>query len=218
MASQPPIDVRDMAIVHRTFRRAFTEGAELVRANPEPSSQRVTFLSDHVDLGLGMLHHHHASEDELLYPLLMQRAPEHIADTERTRHQHEEVEAAISAASDACATWRAAPSAATGEALASALDSLNEALQPHLDDEEQTIVPLAAVTLTQGEWDAMGARALRGIPRKMLPVAFGMALEPLDGPDREHMKAQLPAIARLLFGPMIQRPWSKYARTLRTGA
>jgi hemerythrin-like domain-containing protein len=217
MANPQPIDVRDMAIVHRTFRTAFTETAELVRADPEPSSQRVGFLSDHVDFGLGMLHHHHASEDELLYPLLMQRAPEHVADTERTRHQHEEIDAAIGAASDACAAWRAGPSPATGEALAAALDSLNDALQPHLDDEEQTIVPLAAVTLSQREWDEMAARARRGIPRKMLPVAFGMALEPLDAPDREHMKAQLPAIVRFLYLPIIQRPWDKYARTLRTG-
>jgi hemerythrin-like domain-containing protein len=218
MANHQPIDVRDMAIVHRAFRQAFTEGAELVRANPTPSPERVAFLGDHVDLGLAMLHHHHASEDELLYPLLMQRAPEHVADTERTLHQHEEVEAAIAAASRACATWRADPSPDAGEALAAALDSVNEALQPHLDDEEQTIVPLAAVTLSQREWDAMAARARRGIPRKMLPVAFGMALEPLDGPDREHMKAQLPAVVRLFYGPLIQRPWDTYARTLRTGS
>jgi hypothetical protein len=57
-----------------------------------------------------------------------------------------------------CATWRQRPSAETGEALAAALDHLNEAVQPHLDDEEQKIVPLAAVTLTQQEWDAMGKR------------------------------------------------------------
>jgi hemerythrin-like domain-containing protein len=217
MSGQQPIDVRDMAIVHRTFRNLFTESAALVRANPTPSSRRVTFLSDHIDFGLGMLHHHHASEDELLYPLLMQRAPDRVADTERTRRQHEEVESSIDAASDACTTWRGQPSPVTGEALAASLDALNQALQPHLDEEEQVIVPLAAVTLTQSEWDEMGERATRAIPRKKMPVAFGMLLEPLDGPDREHMKADLPAILRFLYGPMIQRPWNKYARTLRTG-
>ncbi len=217
MSEQQPIDVRDMAIVHRTFRNAFTESAALVRANPTPSSRRVAFLSDHIDFGLGMLHHHHASEDELLYPLLMQRAPDHVADTERTRRQHEEVESAVNAASLACATWRGDPSAATGEALASALETLNQELQPHLDEEEQTIVPLAAITLTQSEWDDMGERSTRGIPRKMLRVAFGMVLEPLDSADREHMKAGLPALVRFLYGPMIQRPWNKYARTLRAG-
>jgi hypothetical protein len=47
----------------------------------------------------------------------------------------------LDAASTACATWRQRPSAETGEALAAALDRLNAVLQPHLDDEEQKIVP-----------------------------------------------------------------------------
>ena len=52
-------------------------------------------------------------------------------------------------ASAACTAWRERPSAGTGEALAAALDHLNTVVEPHLDDEEQKVVPLAAVTLTQ---------------------------------------------------------------------
>ncbi|MEO8106687.1 MAG: hemerythrin domain-containing protein [Actinomycetes bacterium] len=217
MANQQPIDVRDMAIVHRTFRNAFTESAQLIRANPTPTSGRVTFLSDHVDFLLGMIHHHHASEDEYLYPLLVQRAPEQAAETELTQRQHGEVEGTIEAASAACTSWRSNPSTETGRALAEALDALNAALQPHLDDEERTTVPLAAVTLTQSEWNELGEHGTAGIPKKMLPVAFGMLLEPLNESDREHMKAELPAFVRMFYGLMIQRPWNKYAATLRTG-
>ncbi len=217
MPTQQPIDVRDMAIVHRTFRNAFTEGAALIRANLTPSPQRVAFLSDHAEFGLGMLHHHHEAEDEYLYPLLKERAPDRVDATEHTRLQHEEVAGAIAAASAACKAWRENPSAATGELAAAALDALNESLQPHLDEEEQTVVPLAAVTLSQSEWDHLGELGRAGIPKKLMPVAFGMLLEPLDESEREFMKAQLPAPVRWLFGPMIQRPWDKYAKTLRTG-
>ena len=206
-----------MAIVHQTFPNAFTESAQLIRANPTPSPERVAFMSDHVDFALGMLHHHHASEDELLYPLLIQRAPEEAAETERTQHQHKEVEGTIEAATNACVTWRKSPSAESGEALATSLEALNEALQPHLDDEEQITVPLAAVTLTQAEWDKMGEQGTAGIPKKMLPVAFGMLLEPLNESDRALMKAELPGFVRLFYGPLIQRPWNKYKKTLRTG-
>jgi hypothetical protein len=52
-----------MAIVHRTFRRAFEESAQRVRTNPTPSAQRVILLADHIDLIIGVLHHHHESED-----------------------------------------------------------------------------------------------------------------------------------------------------------
>jgi Hemerythrin HHE cation binding domain len=217
MPDQQPIDVRDMAIVHRTFRRSFTEGAALVRANPTPSPQRVAFLTNHAEFGLKMLHHHHEAEDEYLYPLLKERVPDHEQATEHTRRQHDEVAGAIDAALAAIRAWRDEPSPATSEAAAASFEALNESLQPHLDDEEQTIVPLAAVTLTQAEWDHLGDLARAGIPRKMMGVALGMLLEPLDESEREYMKAQLPAPVRWLYPVMIQRPWDKYAKTLRTG-
>jgi hemerythrin-like domain-containing protein len=217
MANQQLIDVRDMAIVHRTFRKAFTEGAALIRANPTPSPERVAFLTNHAEFGLAMLHHHHEAEDEYLYPLLMERVPDQVEHTDHTRRQHEEVAVAIDAALAAVRAWRDNPSLATGEAAAASFEALNESLQPHLDEEEQTIVPLAAATLTQAEWDHLGELGQKGIPQKMMPVAFGMLLEPLDESERAYMKSHLPAPVRLLYPWMIQRPWDKYAKTLRTG-
>jgi len=217
MSAEQPIDVREMAIVHRTFRNAYDESARLVRANPTPSAQRVTFLADHIDFGVGMLHSHHESEDELLYPVLIARVPEQAERTERVEHEHQLVAGAIEAATGACAAWRTQPTAETGEALATALDELNATLQPHLDDEERDVVPLAAVTLTKAEWDALGEHSRAAIPRDRMAVAFGMLLEPLDESDREYMKRQLPAPVRLLFPLLIQRPWTKYATTLRHG-
>jgi hemerythrin-like domain-containing protein len=217
MSAANPIEVRDMAIVHCAFRNAYAESARLVRAAPTPSAERVTFLSDHIDFGIALLHHHHESEDELLYPILVERVPEQAGTTEEVAHEHELVQTALTAASDACAAWRQHPSAETGQALAGSLDELNTVLQPHLDDEEQKVVPLAAVTLTQAEWDAMGDRARAGIPRDKMAVAFGMLLEPLNEADSAFMKRQLPAPVRILYPFLIQRPWTKYASTLRTG-
>ena len=217
MSTSKPIEVRDMAIVHRMFRRAYDEAARLVRANPTPSPGRVTFLADHIDLALSGLHSHHQDEDELLYPLLIERAPEQGPMTEQVEHEHQVIATALDAASAACATWRQRPSAETGEALAAALDHLNAVDQPHLDDEEQKVVPLAAVTLTQQEWDAMGKHGVAQIPRNKRGVAFGMILEPLSQADRAYMMKTLPAPVRMLYPILIERPWKKYAATLRTG-
>jgi len=98
MSVAQPIDVRDMRIIHATFRSVYDESARLLRANPTPSPQRVTFLADHVDFGLQMLHHHHESEDELLYPLLEERVPEQAERTEQIDHEHLQVATAIDAA------------------------------------------------------------------------------------------------------------------------
>jgi hypothetical protein len=217
MSKENPIEVRDMAIIHRLFRQAYDEAARLVRASPTPSPGRVTFLADHIDLVLGGLHSHHQDEDELLYPKLIERAPEQAPMTEQVEHEHQVIATALDAASAACATWRQRPSAETGEALAAALDHLNEVVQPHLDDEEQKVVPLAAVTLTQQEWDAMGKRGMSSIPRNKRAIAAGMMLEPLNAADRAYMMKHVPAPMRMLFPIMIERPWKKYASTLRTG-
>jgi hemerythrin-like domain-containing protein len=217
MTTAQPIEVRDMAIVHRTFRNAFQESAQLVRANPTPSPARVTFLADHVDFSISMLHRHHESEDELLFPLLVSRVPEQATNTEQVQREHELVATAIDNVTAASTAWRGRPSTETGETLASALDHLNQTLQTHLDDEERDIVPLAAVTLTQAEWDAVGEHSRAGIPRNKMPLAFGLLTEPLDEADRAFMKSHLPTPIRLLYGVLIQRPWNKYAATLRYG-
>ena len=217
MSREQPIDVRDMAIIHRTFRAGYTESARLVRAAPAPSPERVTFLADHIDFAIAALHIHHEGEDELLYPKLIERVPEQAPMTEEVEHEHQLVKTALDEASAACAAWRQRPSAETGEALAAALDQLNAVAQRHLDDEEQKIVPLAAVTLTQQEWDAVGKHGVAQIPRNKRGIAFGMILDPLDDTERTYMKRVLPRPVRILYPILIQRPWKKYASTLRAG-
>ena len=217
MSKAQPIDVRDMAIIHRTFRNMYNESARLVRTAPAPSSGRVSFLADHIDFGIAMLHVHHEDEDELLYPKLIQRVPAQAPMTEQVDQEHQLIKTALDEAAAACAAWRGRPSADTGEALAASLDHLNSVVQPHLDDEEQKVVPLAAVTLTQQEWDAMGKHGVAQIPRNKRGVAFGMILEPLSQADRAYMMKTLPAPVRMLYPILIERPWKKYAATLRTG-
>ena len=59
------IEVRDMAIIHRTFHRVHRTAGR--SALPTPSPGRVRFLADHIDFAIAALHIHHESEDELLY-------------------------------------------------------------------------------------------------------------------------------------------------------
>ncbi len=212
-----PIEVRDMRIIHVTFRNAYNEAARLLRAGPTPSAERVTFLADHVDFTIMMLHTHHESEDLLLYPMLIERVPEQAAMIQEVEHQHKLVTEAVDAVSTACANWRKQPSVESAESLAALLENLNVVLQPHLDDEEQKVVPLAAVTVTQEEWDDVGAHSRAQIPKNMMPVAFGMITEPLNDADSTFMKSHLPAPIKLLYPLLIQRPWNKYANTLRNG-
>jgi hypothetical protein len=73
------------------------------------------------------------------------------------------------------------------------------------------------VALTQQEWDAMGKHGVGQIPRNKTGIAFGMMLDPLGEADRAFMMRSLPAPVRMLYPFLIERPWKKYASTLRTG-
>jgi hemerythrin-like domain-containing protein len=217
VSSTDPIEVRDMRIIHETFRRAYEESAQLIRANPTPSPARVTFLADHVDFGLNMLHHHHEGEDEILYPLLVQRVPDHAARTEQIDHEHQAVKGAIEAAQTACSRWRTAPGAETADTLAASLDEVNAELLPHLDNEEREIVPLAAVTVTQKEWDSLAKHGIASVPGNKRMIAFGMILEPLNPTDQAYMLSHLPPPVKVLYHLVGKRAWKKYATTLRSG-
>jgi hemerythrin-like domain-containing protein len=217
MSSGPPIDVRDMAIVHQTFRQAYDESARLVRGAASSSQERVEFLADHVDFAAAMLHIHHEGEDELLYPKLIERLPDKASATEQIKDEHQEIQTQVEAVSEATKMWRENPSKDSNESLASALDKLNATMQIHLDNEEQKVVPLAAVALTQKEWDELGKHAVAQMAPKQRAIAFGLLLDPLNEADRAHMKKHLPAPVRLLFPLLIQRPWTKYSTTLRSG-
>ena len=109
----------------------------------------MTFLADHIDFTIAFLHVDHAGEDELLYPKLIERVPAQAQTTEEVEHEHQVIGTALDSAAAACEAWRAQPSASTSEALAATLDELTVASARHMDDEEQKVVPLAAVTLTQ---------------------------------------------------------------------
>jgi hypothetical protein len=63
----------------------------------------------------------------------------------------------------------------------------------------------------------MGKRGAQWIPNSKKGIAFGMILEPLDQADRAFMMRSLPAPIRMLYPFLIERPWKKYAATLRTG-
>jgi hypothetical protein len=63
----------------------------------------------------------------------------------------------------------------------------------------------------------VGEHSRAAIPRDKMAVAFGMLLEPLSLEDQEFMKGHLPRPARMLYPVLIDRPWRKYADTLRNG-
>jgi hemerythrin-like domain-containing protein len=215
MTSENPIEVRDMGIVHRTLRTTFDESARLLRAANDPTPQRVAFLADHISLTLDLLHVHHHGEDLKLWPVLVERAPAEAEMVREVADQHAAVESTIGQVRTLLEVWREAPSASARDSLADSLENLTVVLSAHLDDEERLVVPLAAVTMTQDEWNAIGEHARASIPQEQIFLVFGMLLEPLDADDRAFMLAPLPPPVYDLWTTMGEPGWKQYSAQLR---
>ena len=176
-------DIRMMPIVHTLFRRELRLAGGLLRGVAEGDTARAAVVADHLDLVGEVLHHHHTAEDAMLWPLLLQRVPDDLAPiVHLMESQHGRVESLLDEIGPLLAQWRRTAGTAERDRMAKLYDDLYVALAEHLDAEEQRLLPIAARSVSQEEWDAMGEAARAGTPKGKALVVFGMITYD-GGPD-----------------------------------
>ena len=189
----------EMVVVHRFFRRKFGALPALVRAVPAGDAARAAVLLAHLRELAETLHHHHTAEDELVWPLLLERVDLERPLVLRMEEQHERVAALLDRAQAQATAFGRDASRAAGEALAVTLTSLTAALEEHLDDEEREVLPVVERHMTLAEWNAVGERARASVPKDRLLVQLGHILEGCSPEEARRFLAQLPVPARLAW-------------------
>ena len=209
------VDTRDMVVVHDSIRRQFGEAPALVRGVGPGDTARAALVADHVHLLGELLHHHHAGEDRLLWPVLQPRVPEDVAATvARMERQHDGIADAQGAVTSTLAAWRPGAGVGEREALAAALEELFARITEHLAAEEEHILPLAAVHMTGAEWQRLGEEGIGGLPKRRLPLVFGMVMYRADPEVIRGMLSHAPLVPRLLMPYLAPRIHARYARRL----
>jgi hemerythrin-like domain-containing protein len=207
------IDTREMVVVHTAFRRELGAAPQLVRGVAPGDRARVQVVADHVELLLEMLHHHHVGEDDLLWPKLLDRVPDDVAPVVRLMEaQHQAIAAELEVAQAALGPWRAAAGETVRDRLAGALERMHPLLVEHLGAEEQQILPIAARTLTQAEWDELGERGMAAIPRSKMPMVFGMLMAEGDPEVLRMMIGHAPLLPRVVVPRIAPRAYGRYSR------
>ena len=192
-------DTSEMVVVHDLFRREFGNLPGLVRGVDAGDVARAEVVVAFVrELAEG-LHHHHTGEDELMWPLLLERARTDAALVLRMEEQHERIAALHDRAVDQAAAFAAAADPGDGERLARTLTTLAAALDEHMREEEDHILPLVEEHLTVAEWEALGERGRAGIPKDRQLVQLGFILLGTSPEDRTAFLAQLPVPARIAW-------------------
>jgi hemerythrin-like domain-containing protein len=208
-------DVRMMTVAHTSFRRELRLAVPAVRRTSAGDHRRVAAVADHVDLWLGLVHHHHSIEDELLWGPLVTRLPgDEVALVALMEDQHAAVARLLDETPDLVATWRRTGGSDDAVALAEHLAELVEVLCEHLDTEEARVLPLMAMHITETEWEEFTARGMESIPKGMVLVGFGMMLYEGDPEAIALEIAKLPWVLRPVLPLLGRRAFRRYARRL----
>jgi deazaflavin-dependent oxidoreductase (nitroreductase family) len=205
-----------MPLIHRIFRHAFREIRRLVPDVAPTAPARVAAVADHLRFTLDGLHHHHTTEDELVWPKLRERLGEaDAALVERMDAQHHAIDdevARVRAASDA---WAADPGPGTAAPLTDAIDGLLAVMEAHLDEEERVVVPLIDAHVSAAEWEELGRTAFEKFQPRERPIAMGQMLEVAQDDEGQRMLADLPAAIRVLWAVAGRRQYRRYIGAVR---
>ena len=197
ISSKP--DVHDMVVVHRTFRRSCAELPDLVRGLRPGDTARAGLVVDAVRFMLMGLEAHHLSEDEFLWPRLAARAVVQAEAITRMEEQHHRLEELVTQVRGALDGLAADPRQPLCEQVAAQLTELGSALTAHMDEEENTILPLAAEHLSVAEWEELGEISLAKLEKKHLLRAFSALMAVATPDEQQTILTKAPLPARLLW-------------------
>jgi len=188
----PPADPSDMIALHNVFREALGAAPAYVGSSDPGDRGRVDLVADYYFNVLELLRSHHRGEDEILTPRLLARCPERAGDISRIAGQHEPVHASLEDAAEHVGPWRDGPSAETSSALESALLTLEAGLVPHLSEEEEEILPLAARFMNAAEWGEFPAHGLANFHGDKVWLIIGLIQEQFTPDQVAGMEAHMP--------------------------
>jgi hemerythrin-like domain-containing protein len=188
----PLADATAMIRFHRIFREALDAVPQFVGDAPADDHDRAEFVGSYYDNVLKLLHAHHEAEDLTIYPMMVERLPEHVEVINRVNAEHEVVLGSLQTAEQAVAAWRADPSSTSRDGAVAALDALRIILLEHLDHEEAEVVPLIALCITVAEWGQMSATAFQLFSGDKVWLAVGLIQEQMRPEENATMEANMP--------------------------
>lgn len=182
-----------MSGTHQIFRREFRLTPMSIERVADGDAQRAEVLAAHVRLLLDLVHVHHEAEEQYLWNLLPERAPEDRQIVDTMLEQHASVAELATAITDALSAWTKGPTSASTQALNAAIAAFASTLVEHADLEERTTVPLITRELTPEEWGAFVGYATTAMPEQVRPTVMGMLLEDMPDAERDAFLSRLPA-------------------------
>ena len=145
-------DPFEMALVHSGFRRELHNAAGLVRGVTDGDRNRAAVVADHIDFMMTAVHFHHTAEDSVVWPKLTAKVSDRAERVGRMEDAHRAIDVACQRVRETTIGWGRTADSSLAEELVPLVEGLAELVDAHFDDEEDTVVPLIATSLSPNEW------------------------------------------------------------------
>jgi iron-sulfur cluster repair protein YtfE (RIC family) len=207
-----------MELVHGLLMLLFREAPGLVRDVGVGQPRRQRAVAGHIAMISGMLHGHHRTEDTLLWDVLEQRAPSCAVHVTLMRSQHTEMSQLLEVLDADVASWIARGGADDGT-VHGALVEILALLEVHLGSEEESILPVAQLAMSQKEWDVLGETSQKHTAKDVMFVQLGYLIESLPTENRSALlRANLPWPVRVLWASIGRRQYARYRAEMMVDA
>ena len=198
-------DIRLYRVVHEMFRRSTTRLVDAT-VKLEPSALEVV-IGSQWDFYTAILHHHHHTEDVSVFPALAAMRPDIRSTIDMLEDEHVELAPNIDAVDTAVAAFVKQPCASTQAAVHEALVALRDWFFPHLDLEDEKILPAIAESIPPKQWEQLDKAALKSIPRKYLPSAVAALDEVIRSLPERDRPAPPPPPIRIMLSLSWRKRW-----------
>jgi len=205
-------DIRLYRVVHNAFRLATTRFADATE-QLEPSVLQ-PMIGSRWDFYAAVLHHHHHTEDDAVFPALLAARPDLTDLVTTLEDDHQRLIEVMDGVQSAIHGFEQQPDAAHQQAIHDGVVAVRELFFPHLDIEDEKILPAIAESIPPKEWERMDSAALKSIPRQHLPMAVGALDELIQAlPDVEQPPPP-PLPIRVMLALSWRKKWSHWVKPL----
>ena len=176
--------VIETRVVHDAHRRATSLLADATTVDGAPVDARDALRG----LVVGMLRHHHESEDHDLWPTLVAAAPSLAGPLDELSREHDRLDEAL----DRLAA----------ELTPASASEVRDLVHAHLDHEEPILFPALRAHVTEAEWAAFSQRTVASSPKERTDLLVGLLHEAASEEDVELLLSHLPPDAKAMLPEM----------------
>ncbi len=204
-------DTSDMAAVHHVFRSSLASAPVLIESAAGDDDRRTLIASYYANV-LAFLEAHHDGEEELLFPLLIERAPQQRSEVDLAIEQHQDVLTLRQPGPPSPLGRRRATAKAQSLYATSGLS-----MRPWLTTSTRKVrlVPLATEYVTAEEWGMLPGHAMANFKGDKIWLIMGLIRENFTPAQKAIMLEHMPPPARQMWETMGEASFNEMVANVR---